>query len=395
MAAHDVGHAHLPVSVLADQIFGHLPRADQRAWAQAYLTGLLTTDGKKSIKRMAATVSRSPTASQSMHQFLNASPWDWVPARVELMRWVEQQLDPRAWVLSVAVLRKRGDHSCGVHRRFVPATGRSVNCQLAVGAFLATGAEAVPVHWGLLLPGAWVEDHARRARARIPESVGQRTVEQHALDLVDALCGSTQLSPRPVVADLGHHSGVISLVRGLSARGREFVVSLPGRTPVVPVGRTTARGAYASNLPAAVEAQRLFGLKHGSHLRPGGHDGPGGADRTATMTTLVRLPQVRLARHTPHATYRIFGVPSYAGPRSSRIWLTNMTQRRTDELLALAGLQHRAGTAVQTLEDDFGLLDFEGRSFPGWHHHMTLVSAASAYNLLELSGRRPGALEES
>ncbi|WP_258044425.1 transposase [Streptomyces sp. SM11] len=389
MAAQDVSHAQLPVSVFADQIFGHLPRADQRAWAQTYLAGLLTTEGKKSIRRMAATVSGSPTASQSMHQFLNASPWDWNPARAELMRWVEQRLSPRAWVLSVSVLRKRGDHSCGVHRRFVPATGRSVNCQLAVGAFLAARTEAVPAHWGLLLPGSWADDQTRRARARIPDDVGQLTVEQHALDLVDALSASTQLSARPVVADLSHHSGVASLVRGLSARGREFIVSLPGRTPVVPVGRTAARGAYASKLPAAVEAQRLFGLKHSGQLRSHAHDGLGSAEHTAMMTTLVRLPQVRLSRQAPHPTYRVFGLRSCAG-HSPRIWLTNMTQRRTDELITLTGLQRRAGAAVQTLEDSVGLLDFEGRSYPGWHHHMTLVSAAFAYNRLGLPGSPDG-----
>jgi len=31
---------------------------------------------------------------------------------------------------------------------------------------------------------------------------------------------------------------------------------------------------------------------------------------------------------------------------------------------------------------DFGLLDFEGRSFPGWYHHMALVSAAYTYRRL-------------
>ncbi|MFC0110199.1 hypothetical protein ACFFRB_28540 [Kibdelosporangium aridum subsp. largum] len=28
------------------------------------------------------------------------------------------------------------------------------------------------------------------------------------------------------------------------------------------------------------------------------------------------------------------------------------------------------------LRDDFGLRHFEGRSYAGWHHHVTLVSAA-------------------
>ncbi|WP_326695993.1 transposase [Streptomyces sp. NBC_01754] len=390
MAAYDGSGTHLLLSAFTGQVFGHLPRADQRAWAQAYLTGLLTTEGKKSVRRIAAAVSGSPTASQSMHQFVNASPWDWVPARAELTRWAEGRLVPRAWVLDVAVLRKRGDHSCGVHRRFVPATGRSVNCQLGIGAFLAAGSQAVPVHWGLLLPGAWVNDEQRRSRARIPDEAGHRTIEQHALDLVDALGESTRLSAPPVVADLSYYTGMSALVRGLSARGRDFVVTLPGRTPVVPVGRPVPR-AYMSELPAALEAQRLFDHAHGGYHRIATQDALGGrAERTSVMTALVRLPEVRLARHAPHHTYRLFAVRSYAGRRSPRMWLTNMVHRRTDELTALARLQRRAGSAVLELEADFGLLDFEGRSFPGWHHHMTLVSAASAYSRLELSGVLPG-----
>jgi hypothetical protein len=35
-----------------------------------------------------------------------------------------------------------------------------------------------------------------------------------------------------------------------------------------------------------------------------------------------------------------------------------------------------------------GLRDFEGRSFGGWHRHMTLASAA--YAALLLGGGRPG-----
>ncbi|MFI1868607.1 IS701 family transposase [Streptomyces jumonjinensis] len=393
MTAHDVNRSRLPISLLAEQIFGHLPRADQRYWARAYLQGLLTTEGKKSVRRIAATVSASPTASQSMHQFVNASPWEWAPARAELTRWIEQQMAPRAWTLDAAVLRKRGDHSCGVHRRFVPSTGRSVNCQLGIGAFLTTETEALPVHWSLLLPGAWAKDEERRSRARIPGDATHRTIEQHALDLVDALTESTHLSAPPIVADLSHHTGVTSLIRGLTARGRDFVVTLPGRTPVIPAGRTAVRQSQATELPAAIEARRLFELKHGGRFRLDAQDAPAGWDgrleRASVTTALVRLPEVRLARQSHHHVYRMFAVHPYAGRRTTRMWLTNMVNRRTEELTALTKLQRRAGLTVQTLENDFGLLDFEGRSYPGWHHHMTLVSAACAYSRLELSDSTP------
>ncbi|QNE79639.1 transcriptional regulator (plasmid) [Streptomyces finlayi] len=389
MEAHVLDRAHLPVSVLTEQVFGHLPRADQRYWAQAYLQGLLTTEGKKSVRRIAATVSDSPTASQSMHQFVNASPWEWSTARAELLRWVERRLAPRAWVLDVAVLRKRGDHSCGVHRRFVPASGRSVNCQLGVGAFLSTESDAVPVDWNLLLPGTWLDDRERRSRVRIPEESTARTLEQHALDLVDALTAGTQSSIPPVVADLSYYSGATALVRGLSQRSRDFVICLPGRTPVAPAGRSTAQDAYASEFPAAVEAQRFFALKPVGHLRIetlGGREGR--ADRASVMTAPVWLPGARLTPRSPHPTYRMFAVRPHAGRRVPRVWLTNMVHRRTEELAALTQFQRRASGTVQNLENDFGLLDFEGRSYPGWHHHMTLVSAAYAYERLVLLGAR-------
>lgn len=373
MALADLPRSQDPLSLFVDQVFGCLPRADQRHWAHAYLASLLCTPGKKSVRRLAAAVSGSPTASQSLHQFVNASPWDWTPARAELARLAARSLAPRALAVEVAVLRKRGEHSCGVHRRFVPSTGRSVNCQVGLGAFLVSPAGAVAVDWRLLLPGAWANDTERRARARIPESAGARTLEQHGLDLVDAAEAGAGL---PVVADLSAYAGTGTLVRELSRRGREFVLTVPARMPVVPAAR--AGVAAGTELAAAVEAARCLELKHGGRMRyDTGLEGHAGV-----VSALVRLPQTRLRPQAQYRTYRLFGVRHLAGRRSMRLWLTNMPHRRAEDLLALTQLTHRASATVRELQQDFGLLDFEGRSFPGWHHHMTLISAAHAYRYL-------------
>ncbi|MFM9372864.1 IS701 family transposase [Streptomyces sp. Da 82-17] len=390
MATRDLTRSQVSVSMFIERVFGHLPRTDQRYWAQAYLSGLLSTEGKKSVRRLAAAVSDSPTASQSMHQFVNASPWDWAPARAELMRWTEERLAPKAWTLDVAVMRKRGEHSCGVHRRFVPSTGRSVNCQLGVGAFLTTETEAVPVDWGLLLPGSWLNDEQRRARARIPADITTRAVDHHALDLVDSLSAGSSLGDLPVVADLTAYAGAGALVRGLSRNGRGFVLAVPGRMPVVAGGPVTSRASMNTDLQAPVEAQRFFELKHNSQIRldtATARDGRAG--QASVVTGLVRLPEARVNRQAPHRTYRLFAVRHSAGRRSTQLWLTNMVHRRTDDLFALTQLRRRARAAVQSLEHDYGLLDFEGRSYPGWHHHMTLVSAAYAYSRVELAQTEP------
>lgn len=151
------------------EIFERLPRADQRRWAHVYTRGLLTTPGRKTVRRLAASVSDSATAAQALHQFVNASPWDWEPVRARLADWVVRRSGPRALLLGTAVLPKRGDRSCGVHRRFVPQEGRTVNCQVGIGAFLAADRATVPVDWRLLLPGAWSADPQVRDRARVPE----------------------------------------------------------------------------------------------------------------------------------------------------------------------------------------------------------------------------------
>ncbi|OKH97815.1 hypothetical protein A6A06_32165 [Streptomyces sp. CB02923] len=373
----------------AEDLFGHLPRTDQRRWAHAYLLALLTTEGKKSVRRLAAAVSDSPTASQSLHQFLNASPWDWNPVRREIVRRAEQPAPPRAWILAPAVLPKRGGHSVGVHRRFDSAVGRTVSCQLAMGMFLPVGdaptaaavsasaaatsavtaasaassvaasvaasaagdcggSAAVSVDWRLFLPPQWAEETELLRRNRIPasETSHPRPMWVHALDLVEAQAARSTCPPAPVVADLSEYSDSVRLIEALARQGRDFVIAVPPATPLA--------------TPAT----------------PGMPGDPGTRPRLLqSAPTPVRLPG-------SHHTYRAFAEPGPANARPPRVWLTNMAHRRMGQLVGLARLHQLPAATLRTLATDFGLHDFEGRSFPGWHHHMTLASAAHAYRAL-------------
>lgn len=62
--------------------------------------------------------------------------------------------------------------------------------------------------------------------------------------------------------------------------------------------------------------------------------------------------------------------------------MTTLTDRRVEEVLRLTRSRAAALSTVATLQKRFGVLDFEGRSFPGWHHHMTMALAAYAYQHL-------------
>ncbi|HET9142302.1 MAG TPA: hypothetical protein VFO68_23245, partial [Actinophytocola sp.] len=72
-----------------------------------------------------------------------------------------------------------------------------------------------------------------------------------------------------------------------------------------------------------------------------------------------------------------------AAGRLTGVWLTNLTNVRLAQIVDLVELSRRSGQEdMAALRDNFGLQDFEGRSYAGWHHHVTLVSAAHAYRTL-------------
>lgn len=366
---------HPSTTAFTEEVFGHLPRQDQRRWAEAYLKGLLSTPGKKSVRRMAAAVSATATASQSLHQFVSASPWPWDPSRRVLADWTGERASVRAWTLAPVVAPKRGDYSVGVHRRFDAAAGRVINCQVGVGMLLSTCCGDVPVDWRLFLPENWCQDPRLRQRARIPDSGDPRPLWALALELVDALAAHRDQPPPPVVTDARDLSDPVALVNGLGSRCHKFLVSVPDSL-MVHAGPHLGPQRHARVLTAA---NRLCVDDH--LLQRGGParlQAPRSSRVPSALWTLsgpVHLPRT-------HHTLRLLAKWHPNRSQPARVWLTNLVHSGMDELLALVGTQAGTSSAMQALREDFGLLDFEGRSFPGWHHHMTLVSAAYAWHRL-------------
>jgi DDE superfamily endonuclease len=329
-------------SVFARSLFTALPRPEQRRWAEVYLHGLLNVPGRKTVRKMvdAAGDLEPSRATQSLQQFISQSTWDWNRVRELLAHDVQSRLRPEAWVVNQVVMPKRGSHSAGVARRYVPAQGRVINCQMGFGLFLATEAGSVPIDWSLALGGAWDRDERRRSRARIPDEAVGGSDAQVVLDMVDRLLVTWGLPPAPLVASVRSAQDAARLAEGLGHRDVGFLVEVPdlpepaGRRP-----RGAARTRPAAALPPA--ARPVYRL-NAQWCPPTGH--------------------------------------------GSRSWMTNLVDRRPGELMHLAGLGRRSCSDLRAMEL-FGAMDFEGRTYPGWHRHMTLVSAAYGYHRLEQQAR--------
>ncbi|WP_313896136.1 transposase [Streptomyces sp. YIM 98790] len=363
-----------PLIDFTENIFRSLRRTDQRRWARAYLAGVLRTTGKKSVRRLAGAISSSPTAVHSLRQFINLSPWDWNPVMQELTRWADGHGPAPHWVLARALLPKRGDRSVGVRSWFDPASGRSVNCQVGLGAFLCLGGVQVPVEWRLLLPEYWLADEQRRRRARIPEDVRHQPGWAHALELLDVLAARTGGSGVPVIADMSDAPDTGRLLSGLLRRRYDFVIAVPHHLPVL---RTGEGGTAAAPAPAGAVA-----TAHGSGtVETVLVTAPDGRQRiTRVQTSPVRLPGVP---HQPSSgpSCRLFA-EVFPASRPGLVWITSLTGTGLDRLASLAELCTATAATLTDMEREFGLHDFEGRSFPGWYHHMTLVSAACTYRRL-------------
>ncbi|WP_449353667.1 IS701 family transposase [Thermobifida cellulosilytica] len=370
------------------KVFGALTRSDQRRWAGVYLKGLLSVQGKKTVRKIVASSGEAdPVAAvQSVQQFINQSPWEWPEVRRAIAEYVDSRTEVSAWVIDNVIIPKRGSHSVGVARRFIPQAGKTINCQVGIGLYLATDQGAVPVDWRLLIPDAWLGDQQRRGRAKIPDGVTKKPVWAHILDLTDTVARDWKLPPVPVIADLHSTPDSDSLVNGLLERGLPFLVEV-GDAAAVSL-TAPARGAEAGHHPAgrqrparaAAVRQRV---RSGCDLwrRTVSVPEGGGQQRYHVTSCAVRRPTRTRSDPFP-SRLRLVTTSPQNDPHLTRYWLTNLPCDRIGEVFSLA-VQHADSSRNRNpTEERFGLRDFEGRSFPGWHHHMTLVSAAYAYDLL-------------
>jgi hypothetical protein len=359
-------------------LFATLPRADQRRSGEAYVRGLLSGQGRKSIRRI-ATQRLDGYPDQSLQQFVNQSPWDPQPVRQRVARLTADLLRPAGWVLEETVFPKHGRHSAAVDRQFVSSRGRVFNCQLAVSVLLANEDVSVPVHWLLSIPSSWDRDRGRRARARIPTDQRSRPFWRYQIEALDDMSGDWGIPAAPAIIDARACTELPDLLAEMDGRRLEYLVEASGtaaaqwRSGPYGPGRHGTLAELALLVPQ--QERRLVSWQEPARGR--------------TMRAQVSLlPALSVAdsgqRGAPASraqrTLLVEWPMGKAEPRA--FWITNMVDRSATELTALAKLRLRARHDLDVLSGRYGLCDYAGRSFPGWHHHVTLASIAFLFDTL-------------
>ncbi|MDT5036343.1 MAG: hypothetical protein QOE03_1528 [Micromonosporaceae bacterium] len=371
----DDGSRNATLDELCSTLFADLARSDQRRTGTEYIQGLLRTDGRKSIRNIAGRLGGQAT-EQRLHHFICSSTWDWRTVRQALGRYATSDGPPQAWVVRPMVIPKAGENSVGVDRRFFPAFGQVLNGQEACGVWAAWDDRSIPINWRLHLSGAWL-DADRRERASIPDSVVAEPLAHCAVESYLGMMRDWDLPVRPVVLD-GRATNVIATIRRFVAASVPVLIRFNGTCPLT-VAPTAVPGR-SGDIPAD---RIMAAVRHvGSTVFWRDHT-PAATMRASTVSTMrVRLPSRGTGRQsTRHQELLLMGVRENGQRWPTEFWLTTMVDARPAELVRLSRLTQRVDLDFDDISDQVGIRDFTGRSFDGWHRHVTLASAAHAVAL--------------
>jgi SRSO17 transposase len=391
------------LEAFADDMFESLPRTDQHARGACYLRGLMLEGRRKSIEPMTARLG-GEVHYQALHHFVAVSPWDWRPVRRRLAERLVAELQPTAWAADDTGFPKDGDHSAGVQRQYCGTLGKTANCQLGVSVNAVTEQASCPLSWRLFLPESWEDDTTRRAACHLPDSVRHRPKWQLVLDMVDEL-GTWDLRPPVLVADAGYGE-VGEFRQGLEDREIGYVVQVKADTSAYPeqtrptVAPYSGRGRHPQpryrDKPTSLKQLALAaGPQAGIELI--WRRGSKCLQRSRFLALRVRpagvTPRRRAAARAAGAGWELpvgwllveWPVDK---PEPVKYWLSNLpADTPIVELVRLGKLRWRVEQDYRELKGALGLDHFEGRSFGGWHHHVTLVSVAHGFLTLERLGR--------
>jgi SRSO17 transposase len=363
------------------EILGHKNR--QASFAM-YAMGLMGDGERKSAEPIAARACGDPKQADACHQrlihFLGDSDWNDKAVRRFAARYAVREMTKRApiqaWIVDDTGFLKQGKHSVGVQRQYTGSAGKITNCQVGVSLSLTTPTEHVPVDFELYLPRTWTDDASRRREAHIPEEVTFKTKPELALDMIRRALDIDL--PRGVLLADSDYGDKSAFRREVRALGLDYAVEVHSPTTVWRLGKSDK--PYGEPMSVADVGHHLSSKAFRNVTWREGTKG-----KLRSRFAMVRALPVR---HEPGAAddepvWLLLEWP--AGELSStKFWLATLPRHWSKKrLVRLVKERYRTERIYEDLKGELGLDHFEGRSFRGWHHHVSAVLSCFAFIVAE------------
>lgn len=365
-------------------------RSERRHWGSVYVRGLLLDGERKSIEPIAA---RLPDGNeQAIQQFVGQSPWDWDPVWERLGKRMTAELEPdSAWVIDDTGFPKQGHHSVGVERQYSGTLGKTANCQVAVSLHHVGEQGNAVLGWRLYLPEGWANDSERRREAGVPAEEVFRKKWELALEIIDQ-ARSWGLPDRIVLADAGYGE-VTAFREALEEKKLPYVVGVPPNAgvwlkPPKPVmlkpkanGRPPTALHYGKQRPVALKdaALQATGWK-----RVRWREGTKGWLQSRFWAARVQPSHGFHEGRPPHKEVWLLVEWPEGEPEPTKYFFCDLPPDYSlRRLVRLAKCRWKIEHDYHQLKEELGLDHYEGRSWRGWHHHVTMVMLAHAFLTLE------------
>jgi len=376
-----------------DRIGRVLNNKKRRASFATYAFGLLGDGERKSAEPIAARACGDPDTIDPLHQrllhFLSESEWSDRGVRREAARHVVSALTERepvqAWIVDDTGFLKQGTHSVGVQRQYTGSAGKIANCQIGVSLTIATATEHVPADYALYLPKSWAKSRARRREARVPKEVGFKTKPQLALDLIDHALDDG-LPPGIVLADTayGNSSEFRDQVR---QRGLDYGVAVEATTKVWVTDQLQRRRGEALSVRqlALLIANQRRGFRRTTWRE-------GTKNKLSARFAARRVLPFHDDGWDPTQREVIWLLMEWEDgePQPTKYYFVTLppdTPRK--QLVRRIKQRWRTERVYEDMKGELGLDHFEGRSFPGWHHHVSVALCCFAFIVAERVRRFP------
>lgn len=387
-----------------DYVTDGMGRPERRRALAGYLTGLLLEGDRKTIVSMAGRLvddeSETEAMRQRLQQCVTISTWADAEVRRRVATRMEETVQPEVFIVDDTGFPKKGRHSVGVARQYSGTLGRVDNCQIATSLHVATDDTSSCIGMRLYLPEEWASDIRRRRAVGVPENIVFRRKWELAIDLLDDAL-SWDLRPRLMLADSGYGDST-EFRDALVERGCNYLVGIagkrlawaPGSNPRPPTpnphkpGRNPTRYRDGNRKPRSL-AEIARALPFRKYVCP---DGKGGTKSGHFAFARLRLAERRTKGRPPSDELWLIA-EHRPGNDEYKYYVSDLPAATPNrELARFVKLRWRVERDYQELKGQVGLDHFEGRTWRGFHHHVTLCTVAHAFLAIQRRLFPPAAL---
>jgi len=352
----------------------------QRASFAMYAMGLLSDGERKSVEPIAARACADPERTHAVHEqlihFLGDSPWKDEPVRQYASKYavaaMQKQGPIRTWVIDDTGFIKQGTQSPGVQRQYTGSAGKTTNCQIGVSLVLATEYAHVATDFRLYLPESWIGDRARCRRAHIPDDVDYEPKWALALSMVEGAL-QAKLPKGVVLADADY--GTKTVFRDmLHVLGLDYAV---GVQSTIKLRVMDAAGTLGERLSIEQVGTSLRSKLRSVSWREG-----------TKKTLRSRFARVRVVvdrddGHSRDPEWLLVEWPEGQSEPTKFVLSTLSANLSCKQMVRTVKSRWRIERSYEDLKGELGLDHYEGRSFVGWHHHVSVVLTCYAFLVAE------------